>query len=618
MPDHAWIIPALPLASYVLTVFFGRRFGEGAAYFGITALGVATLLAAVNLANVINGATAAASVPWIRLGDWEITMGFRVGPLESAVLMMVTLVAWMIFVFSKGYMHGDERFNRFFANVSLFVFGMLTLVIADNFILFFMAWEIMGLCSYLLIGHWFEDLDNARSAFKAFIVTRLGDVGLMMGIWLLAAAAGSFRFDDILGQVSAGKMDVGLLTVIALLLFAGAVGKSAQVPLHIWLPDAMAGPTPVSALIHAATMVAAGVFLVARAFPIFEAAPAAMTIVGFIGGITALLAALIATVQTDIKKTLAYSTISQLGYMMLALGVGGFAAGIFHLESHAFFKALLFLAAGSVIHAAHTQEMHKMGGLIGPLRITGITFIIGTLALAGIPPFAGFFSKDEILLEAYHSPYPVLFWLGVITAFLTAYYMTRTVILTFFGRPRDHHVLEHAHESPPIMTVPLMVLAVPAVLFGLLGAPQFGHAFQSFIMGGHGEMPEPSGFVQSMAIGVAVAGIAVAWLVYSAGAVNRQAAIRWLKPFYILLKEKFYFDHLGLGIARLSNGFSLVVGIFDRYVVDGAVNGVAWLVLLFGRGARTLAVGSAQAYAMIMFAGVVIGILLYQVLGRVG
>lgn len=617
MPQNAWIIPALPLAAYVLTVFLGRRLGERAALIPITAMGLATLLALVTLVNVVNGATAAVHVPWLRLGDWEISMGYQVGHVEAAMLAMVTLVGWMIFTFSKGYMHGDVRFNRFFAHVSLFVTGMLTLVIADNLLLFFVAWEIMGVCSYLLIGHWFEEIENARAAFKAFLVTRIGDVGLMLGIWMLGATVGSLRFEEILSKVEAGAVPAAVLTAAALLLFMGAVGKSAQIPLHIWLPDAMAGPTPVSALIHAATMVAAGVFLVARMFPLFAAAPAAMTTVAFIGAFTALVAALIATVQTDIKKTLAYSTMSQLGYMMLALGVGGFAAGLFHLESHAFFKALLFLGAGSVIHAAQTQEMHKMGGLLGPLRLTGVTFIIGTLALVGVPPFAGFYSKDAILVGAYNSPYPVLFWIALFTAFLTAYYMTRAVVLTFFGRTRDHHVKEHAHESPPVMTVPLLVLAVPAVLFGLLGSPQAGHAFQAFV-DGHGAGEPEAGIVPLLAVGAGLAGILVGWLIYGMNALDRRAAIRALRPLYVLFKEKFFFDHLGAAIARLGVALSLIVGAFDRFVVDGLVNGVAWLMLALGRASRALVVGSAQAYALVMFAGVVVGLLLYQLLGRVG
>ncbi len=612
MPQHAWIIPALPLASYALTVFVGRRLGERAAYIGIAALGLATVLAFWTLAAVGGGASAAMSVPWLRLGDWEIRMGFQVGRLEAAVLAMVTLVSWMIFIFSKGYMHGDARFNRFYAHLSLFVTGMLTLVMADNFLLFFVAWEIMGLCSYLLIGHWFEEVENARAAFKAFLVTRLGDVGLLLGIWTLAAATGSLRFADILEKVEAGELSGSLVTVAALLLFMGAVGKSAQVPLHIWLPDAMAGPTPVSALIHAATMVAAGVFLVGRTYPLFEAAPAALATVAYIGAVTALVAALIATVQTDIKKTLAYSTMSQLGYMMLAMGVGGFAAGLFHLEAHAFFKALLFLAAGSVIHAVHTQDMHRMGGLIGPLRLTGLTFLAGALALAGIPPFAGFFSKDAVLVAVHASPYRALFWVALFTAFLTAYYMTRAAALTFFGRPREREVIEHAHESPPVMTAPLLVLVVPTALFGFLGP-----WFQAFV-GGHEAHGAEAAPVQALAIGAAVAGILVAWAIYGFRALDRRTAIRLLKPLYVLFKEKFFFDHLGLAVARLGMLLSLAVGAFDRLVVDGLVNGVAWLVLLIGRGARALTAGSAQAYALVMLAGVVIGLFIYQVLGRVG
>ncbi len=615
MPHNAWAIPGLALLAYALIVFFGRRFGERAAFIPIIALGGSFVLAVINLLAVIGGATAEVRFDWLHLGERTITMGYRVGPVEAVVLFMVTLVSLMVLLFSKGYMHGDAKFNRFFANVTLFITGMLLLVIADNFLLFLVAWEVMGLCSYLLIGHWFEDLDNAKAAMKAFLTTRLGDVGLMLGVWMLFLATGSFRFDEITKEISKGQMDVAFLTLAALALFSGAVGKSAQVPLHIWLPDAMAGPTPVSALIHAATMVAAGVFLVARSFPIFQAAPDAMLTVAVIGAITALMAALIATVQTDIKKSLAYSTVSQLGFMMLALGVGGFAAGIFHLLTHAFFKALLFLGSGSVIHAAHTQEMHKMGGLFRKLPVTGATFIIGTLALAGIPPLAGFFSKDEILLEAFHfERAPILFWMAVFAAFLTAYYMTRSVILTFFGKPRDHHVYDHAHESPPIMALPLLILAVPAVFAGLAGAPFAGSWLQHFI-DPHVHLPEPSGFVQNVAIGVSVAGIVVAFLIYQVGILNRQAAIRVLKPVYVLFKQKFYFDHVAMGIVAVTVAISRFVATVDKWVVDGLVNGLGWFVFQMGQGARRFAAGSAQAYAMVMALAIAVGLFVYQAMG---
>ncbi len=614
MPQNAWLIPVLPLLSFVLHVFIGRRLGERSAYLGIITVGASFVLALAGLAGVLGGETARVSAPWLQIGERTIAMGYRVGPLEAVMLVMVSLVSWMVLIFSRGYMHGDARYNRFFAIVNLFVAAMLTLVIADNFLLFFVGWELMGLCSYLLISHWFENLDNARAAMKAFMVTRLGDVGLMLGIWLVFINVGSFRFEDIWSHVDAGKMGVGLATFVALMLFTGAVGKSAQMPLHIWLPDAMAGPTPISALIHAATMVAAGVYLVARAYPIFQAAPLAMDTVAVIGAATGLMAALIATVQTDIKKTLAYSTISQLGLMMLSMGVGGLTAGIFHLLSHAFFKALLFLGSGSVIHAAETQDMHRMGGLFKKLPVTGTTFVIGTLALSGIPPLAGFFSKDEILLEAFHAN-PVLFWLGVGTSLLTAYYMWRAVTLTFFGRPRDHHVFEHAHESPAVMTGPLVVLAVPAVLFGFLGAPFLGHPLQHFIAGGELHMPEPSGFVQGAAITVGVAGILGAWLIYGKGVLDRGAAIRVVRPLYVLFKQKFFFDHLAMGIVYVTRGVSAVVGAFDKYIVDGLVNLVAWLVLQLGNASRRLAVGSVQAYAMVMFAAIVVGMFFYVLKG---
>lgn len=612
MVANAWIIAALPLIAYLLTVFVGKRVGERASLFGIVALGVSTLLALVVLSEVIGsgGRTFEFVYPWLNIGGFEVPMGFRVGPVEAVTLTMVTFVAWMIEIYSSGYMSGDSRYNRFYSIVNLFVFAMLTLVMADNLLLFFFAWEVMGLCSYLLIGHYFEDRENARAANKAFLVTRLGDVGFMLGIWFIYAQVGSFRFSDIYEVVEHGEIATGMLTLIGLLLFAGAVGKSAQIPLQIWLPDAMAGPTPVSALIHAATMVAAGVFLVGRAFPIYEAAPVAMTTVAWIGGLTALVAATIATVQEDIKKVLAYSTISQLGYMMLAMGVGGYVAAIFHLLSHAFFKALLFLGSGSVIHAAHTQNMHEMGGLFKKMKVTGATFIVGGLALAGIPPFSGFFSKDEIILEAYHSN-AILFWMAVSAAFLTAYYMTRAIWLTFFGKPRVAEVYEHAHESPVNMTLPLVVLAVPAALFGFVGAPFLNSPLQRFIAWPGEHLPEPSAFVQGITVTMAVLGIVLGYLIYATSAAGRRKQwIRALKPLYVLFKQKWYFDHVGWGVAYLTMAASTVVGAFDRWVVDGVVNGVGWAVLAAGKGARRLTVGNAQAYMMTLFAGVIIGIVI--------
>ncbi len=608
MPENAWLIPALPLLAWILTWAVGPKLGERASFFGIAALGLAFLLSLQNLGAVWGGARHSVSLPWLEMGEARFSMGFQVGPLEAVMLFMVTLVSWMVFIFSRGYMHGDDRFNRFYANICLFVGAMLTLVIADNFILFFAAWEIMGLCSYLLIGHWFRELENARAAMKAFLVTRVGDVGLMLGMFLLYAATGSLRFEEVFARLEG--VSPALLTFAAVMVFVGVAGKSAQVPLHIWLPDAMAGPTPVSALIHAATMVAAGVYLVARVYPLFEAAPGAMEFAAFVGALTALVGALLATVQTDIKKVIAYSTISQLGLMILGLGVGGLAVGIFHLNTHSFFKALLFLAAGSVIHAAHTQDLHRMGGLFRKLPLTGVTFLAGTLALAGLPPLAGFFSKDEILLEAFHAS-GLLFWMAVAASFLTAYYMMRAVFLAFFGEPRDERVYAHAHESPPVMTVPLLVLSAFAVFGGLAGAPFLGHPFQSFLEP-HGEAArEGAGLVQAVAVSVALGGMALAWLIYGAGVVDRRALIRTLYPLYFILKQKLFFDHLALGIARAGLWLRDLCAGMDRYLVDGIAHGLAGLSWAVGAGVRRLGAGSAQGYALVMFAGLALALVVY-------
>jgi NADH-quinone oxidoreductase subunit L len=603
--QHAWVIPAISLAAYGLYVFWGPSLGERSSYFGVAALGVDTLLAFDVLWRSAGGARVHVSAPWLTLGRTQVRMGFEVGRLEAVVLAMVCLVSWMIVIYSRGYMHGDDRYNRFFANVQLFVTGMLTMVVADNLLLFFMGWEIMGLCSYLLIGHWFRDWENTRAMNKAFLVTRIGDVGFMVGIWWIHSVTGSFAFDGAARALRAAHLAPGAYEAIALFLFLGAVGKSAQVPLQIWLPDAMAGPTPVSALIHAATMVAAGVFLVARAFPIFALSPAALVWVAAVGAVTAFLAATMATVQMDIKKVLAYSTVSQLGYMMLGLGAGSVFGGVFHLIGHAFFKALLFLGAGSVIHAAKTQNMHEMGGLARKMRATTVTFLVGTLALMGVFPFSGFWSKDTVMAAA--ARFPVLYWLAVAAAALTAYYMTRLVLLTFFGRPRDPHVYEHAHESPPVMTGPLWVLAVPAALLGA------GVGFFHHMLGGAelDELPTQIASQVAMLAGVG----AGAYFYLGERLERRRAAIRALRPAYVLFQQKWYFDHVGLGIAYATLGLSWFVAAWDRYVVDGLVNGAAWLTGWLGRQTRRMAVGSAQAYMITLLLAVAVGLIVLQAMG---
>ena len=604
----AWLVPALALLGYAGHVFLGRWAKERTAVFGIVALALGFVLSLGLLLQTVGGATIDVSVPWLSIGGVNVPMGFAIGPLQSAMLTMVTFVSCFIEVYSIGYMKGDIRYNRFFANVTLFVTGMLTAIIANNFILFFAAWEIMGLCSYLLIGHWFEDPANGRAATKAFMVTRLGDVGLLLGIWWAYSLTGTFQFAALPGALAALHLPAATLNAIALLIFLGAVGKSAQIPLQIWLPDAMAGPTPISALIHAATMVAAGVYLVARTYPIFQLAPAALFWVALIGAISAFIPATIACVQTDIKKVLAYSTISQLGYMMLGLGVGALEAGIFHLLAHAFFKALLFLCAGSVIHAVGTQNMHEMGGLWKKQRATAITFIVGSLALAAIPPFSGFFSKDAVLAAAYASPDPVFYWLGTLTAGLTAYYMTRAVLLTFFGRPRDAHAYEHAHESPAVMTIPLWVLAVPAAALGVVAGP-----LRTFLTPGYA--PPDIGVMEYMPLAVAVLGFLIGYALYTAPLARRAAMLRLpvVAAPYTLFQRLWFFDHAGSVVTYvLGLGPSFVVGAFDRYIVDGLVNGCGALCIWLGRLFRRLSIGNAQAYMLTIALALVIGLVALQ------
>ena len=605
------VIPALTLLAYVLHVFFGRRAGEKTALFGVFALGAGAVLSLGILIATAGGATHAASIPWLTIGKVQVRMGYTVGPLEAVMLLMVTFVSCLIELYSMGYMHGDPRYNRFFANVTLFVTGMLTAIIADNFILFFAAWEIMGLCSYLLIGHWFEDHANCRAATKAFLVTRIGDVGLLLGIWWAFTATGSFNFHDLPGALAAAHLAPKALTGIALLIFLGAVGKSAQIPLQIWLPDAMAGPTPISALIHAATMVAAGVFLVARTYPIFQLSGSALFWVGLVGALSAFVPATIATVQTDIKKVLAYSTISQLGYMMLAMGVDAREAGIFHLLTHACFKALLFLGAGSVIHAAGTQNLHQMGGLARKLPSTTVTFLVGTLALAAIFPFSGFFSKDAILAAAYAYPFKLFWVLGTLAAFLTAYYMTRCVWLAFYGEPRDHHVYEHAHESPAVMTVPLWLLAIPAALLG------FGGGWLRQFLNLGGPAPADVGAIEYVPLVLAIVGVLAGYLVYRVSATARAAALRGaLRAPYVLFKQLWYFDHLGQAVMWLFGlAPSFVSGAFDRYIVDGLVNAVGALFVWLGRIWRGLSTGNAQAYMLTLAVAAVLGLVALQWMG---
>jgi len=552
-------------------------------------------------------------ISWIVIeGGVTIQIGLIMDSLTAVMLMVVTVVSLMIQIYSQGYMHGDTGYHRYFAFMSLFSAAMLGLVMSDSLLLAFVFWELVGLGSYLLIGFWFHKPSAADAAKKAFIVTRLGDFGFLAAILALYANTGTFDIAELHELAIAGALTGTLLTWVAIGIFAGAVGKSAQFPLHTWLPDAMEGPTPVSALIHAATMVAAGVFLVARTFPLFAHSAEALTTVAVIGAFTAIFAASMGLVMTDIKRVLAYSTISQLGYMMLGLGTGGIAVGIFHLFNHAFFKALLFLGAGSVNHATGTFDMRLMGGLRKMMPWTYATFVIASLSLAGIWPLAGFWSKDEILATSLANQ-PILFVLALITVFMTAFYMFRAVFMTFGGEyrggsPEAHSA--HPHESPPVMVTPMVVLAILAVVSGLWNVTgQFG-AFMghgethSFAAGFFGILTHPLPWISLIAAG---SGILLAYAMYSAKWLSAERIGSLFKPLYTLFYRKYWFDELYENIivkVLLLKGLFAGFQVFDDNAVDGAVNGVANATIAGGRALRRTQTGQLQLYGLVMGIGV--------------
>jgi len=631
MLPYAWIIPVLPFIGFWWIIFAGRRAPGQGAYVAIGAMIGAAVLSVAAFIEVLRGARYDTSLVWATVLNRPLEVGFQVDPLTSVMLLIVTVVGSLIFVYSIGYMQGDPRYPRFFAYMSLFASSMLLLVLSNNFLSLYAGWELVGLCSYLLIGFWFERPAAARASMKAFVTTRVGDFFMFLGILLIFVQLGTLNFDGIFAGVETGRFAGGLLTLAAVLVFGGAVGKSAQVPLHVWLPDAMEGPTPVSALIHAATMVAAGVYLVARTYPLFFGTPGheALTVVAYIGGITAIMAATIGVVQDDIKRVMAYSTISQLGYMMMGLGVLGFTAGVFHLMTHAFFKALLFLAAGSVIHAMHTNDIKQMGGLGKIMPYTYVTTVIGGLALAGIPPFAGFWSKDEILLEAYHHD-QVLFALGAAGAFLTAFYVFRMIIYTFTGTLRSHNA--HPHESPRVMTVPLMILAFFSTVIGLVGAPWWNNPFHHFV---RFEGAEGAAFDLAFALrstGIAALGVLSALVVYHWRLVSAASLRSAFGPLYTAVVHKYYWDELYqfavirpvVWAARQLRTFDVYVidgvvnaigagfvglarlyRVFDLYVVDGLVNVVAWTAKTTGGVLRYVQTGRPQNYLLVIALGVI-------------
>ncbi|HEY4408931.1 MAG TPA: NADH-quinone oxidoreductase subunit L [Acidimicrobiia bacterium] len=644
MAEKAWLIPLLPALSFFVILFFGKKMPKGGSESGIIAVGTSFVLAVIVAAQWIKDERIVDQhLTWWSNGKAHITIGQHVDGLTAMMFLVVTFVSLMVHIYSTGYMHGDVRFTYFFAALSLFTAAMLFMVMADNLLQLMIGWELVGLCSFMLIGHWFEEKNNSSAALKAFFTTKFGDIGLMLGTITLFFAAGQTFHIETINKLALehGALSHGLVLTAAVLLFLGVMGKSAQVPLHIWLPDAMAGPTPVSALIHAATMVVAGVYLVARVYGVFwsgfSIGNGGLNWMAFIAGLTMVLTAALAFVQDDIKRVLAYSTVSQLGYMVAALSVGAWTAGVFHLFTHAFFKALLFLGSGSVIHAVHSNNMSEMGGLKKYMPQTYWTFVIGTLALAGIFPLAGFWSKDEILLGATKNGYPYIFVLGLVGAFMTACYMGRAVILTFHGEYRGHG---HPHESPRSMTVPLLLLAVPSVLIGLINAPgvlKFAHWVRFEVPGVEFEPPEHKFAVPlaAFSFAVAVAGLAVAyWVFYLKTAPNKGAFARSpLRTVKHVLVEKYYLDWLFVTVVvgfikgplaraaywvnqNVIDGVVNAVGVgaklvgrftydvIDQKGVDGIVNGIGVSASETGGVLRLVQSGRVQQYALMLFAAV--------------
>ena len=605
-PAYLWLIPALPLTAAAIGALTPRRGRVIAAGTAIAAMAAAFVVACLALKGALAAPAAHAyyNFAWFDLGPDALRLGWLLDPLTAFMCVMVTFVGTLIFIFSTGYMHEDANFTRFFCFLSLFAAAMLGLLVANSLLLLFVCWELVGLASYLLIGFWFHKPSAAAAAKKAFITTRIGDLGFLLGLLWLQHARGSLLFYDggagileagSLSALSGATLSCGLAvsTAIGLLIFCGAVGKSGQFPLHVWLPDAMEGPTPVSALIHAATMVAAGVFLIARVFPLMSADQAlahvpvhALTVVAFIGAITALMGACIAVAQNDIKRVLAFSTVSQLGYMMLALGVGSWVAAIFHLLTHAFFKALLFLGAGSVIHAAHhEQDIRSLGGLSSKMKITFVTFAIGTMALVGVPLFfSGFWSKEAILHAAHgwhvsHLP----FYAAVLGVVLTAFYNTRLMAETFFGKPRSH-AADHAHENGPAMTMPLVILAVCAVLLGFLGTPAWPW-LQANLLGEaevHGESILEGAGLMGLSVVLVALGIGIGWALYwrnpRAQASSTDPLAARAPGVFAALGARLGFDELySATVFNLNAGLAQLADLLDRRVFDGLIRLLAGL-----------------------------------------
>lgn len=625
MIKFTWLVPLLPLIGFLIVGLLNKRLSKGIT--GVIASGSVLgsfVISVLIFIELLNGAPAQTVTvfEWITAGALKINFAFLVDQLSSLFLLVITGVGFLIHLYSTGYMHEDEGFQRFFAYLNLFVFFMLLLVLGSNYIIMFVGWEGVGLCSYLLIGFWFKNTDYNNAAKKAFIMNRIGDLGFLLGIILLFITFGSTEYTEVFTQAT-GFRDIDTVTAIALLLFIGAMGKSAQLPLYTWLPDAMAGPTPVSALIHAATMVTAGIYMVARSNILFTIGDDAMMVVAVVGGVTALFAATIGLVQNDIKKVLAYSTVSQLGLMFLALGVGAYTTAVFHVITHAFFKALLFLGSGSVIHAmGGEQDIRKMGGLKKALPITYWTFLIGSLAISGIFPFAGFFSKDEILAQAFMEENKIFWVIGTVTSILTAFYMFRLFFLTFHGEFRGtEHQRHHLHESPASMTIPLVVLAILSVVGGFIGIPEVFHVdhwlnnYLAPIVQSSTYRMLPQHISHStewmlmiLATVLAALSIIVAFVIYVSRKVRPAAESEDLSPVHRTLYNKYYVDELyDKVITRPLNGISAVFyRFFELGFIDAIVNGVGSAVQWTSKAVRQVQTGNVGFYIFAMVVGVML------------
>jgi NADH-quinone oxidoreductase subunit L len=666
MAELIWLVPLFPLLGFVVNGLWGRRYIRDHAHIpAIVSTALSLLFALLVVVDIMAEPRAVQIVlfDWLVADPLSVQLGFLADPLSAMMLLVVAGVGFLIHLYSIGYMHGDPGYYRFFAYLNLFMFFMLVLITGNNYLVMFVGWEGVGLSSYLLIGFWFERKSAADAGKKAFVVNRVGDAGFLLGVFLIYTTFGTFTYLDIFQR--APEASTAVLTAITLCLFVGAMGKSAQIPLYVWLPDAMEGPTPVSALIHAATMVTAGVYMVVRSHVLYQLAPISAEFVAIIGALTAIFAASIGLVQNDIKRVLAYSTVSQLGYMFLGAGVGGFIAAIFHLVTHAFFKGLLFLASGSVIHALNgEQDMRKMGGLGAHLPITSRVFFVGAIAIAGIPPFAGFWSKDGVLADAFKSGHYLLWFIGVVGAFMTAFYMFRLIYMTFYGRSRvDHEVLHHVHESPPIMTVPLIILAILSVVGGmLLGVPpEHGwiHRFLGAVVG-HGvshtasglaeaasavQEPAPGGVPHALdvllmliSVTVGALGWGLAWFMYTRRTDIPDYLAEKYRDVYELLLNKYWVDELyefvfvrgGKALANFLwrfdervidgavNGASHLViqsseesGRFDLQTIDGSVNGLSVVIRFGARAFRLLQTGFVQNYVLAMVLGLFVIVTAY-------